>query len=216
MPGSVRLSCRMGPSCREGVQVPVPDQLRLGPRAVTFLAGPIIMQLRATFLLASLFVGLRLMAQTTGSPVRDGLYLEGAGHAVYWSLNYESTVYQAPRLATHFRAGFGIYGEQHIDLFVAVPITFSMSYGGASRGELGMGVVPCVLIDRTRSRPSNTGELLLPTVHAGYRYQETDGLWFMRAGLLVAHFREDAEVFEGSEIGATWAWNPYLGAGLLF
>lgn len=155
-------------------------------------------------------------AQTTEGSTRNGMFLEGAGHAVYWSLNYESTHYLKSPWATHFRIGLGVYGGKHVDLFVAVPVTFSASIGGTSRGEFGLGVVPCALVDRSRYGGGTTGELLLPTIHAGYRYQRPDGNWFFRAGALLAHFRDDAfQVFDRKE-GVNWGWNPYLSLGLLF
>ena len=150
--------------------------------------------------------------EATEGLVRDGMFLEGGGHGIYWSLNYERTRYWSSHLATHGRIGLGVYSKY--DLLIAVPVTFSGSYGGSSRAEAGLGVVPFVIKSPSYRGLSNVAaNVMMPVFHVGYRYQHYDGNWFLRAGALLAYFQREVEFNSASE---HWGWNPYLSVGLLF
>ena len=154
-------------------------------------------------------------AQPADGLVRDGAFLEAGGQAIYWSLNYERTRYYASHWATHGRVGLCVFGNESFDMFLALPVTFSASYGGSSRAEFGLGLVPFVYVDRYAGGSSSSGDVMLPTIHAGYRYQHYDGNWFLRAGAMVAHFHEEVMI-DGEKRTDTWGWNPYLSIGVLF
>ncbi len=165
------------------------------------------------FLLMGLWsYGLFAQEGSADGTVRDGIFLEGGGHGILWSFNYERTRYYGTHWATHGRIGLGLAKGKVVDLLVTLPLTFSASYGGSSRAELGLGAVPYLQVHRG-THATNNGDVLIPVVHAGYRYQEPDGQWFLRAGALVSPVRN---VIRSDGKTADGLWNPYLSIGLLF
>ncbi len=166
----------------------------------------------ATLLLAMALNGMAQKQETDAPGPTNTVFLEGLGQAIFWSANYEHTEYASDRFAMHLRFGIGLWATETVSSYIALPITFSASYGDIHRAEVGAGFL---FYNYGNSGPSATrvAETLFPTFHAGYRMQKEYGGLFLRAGLMIANV-EDKLAFRDTR--EKWGYNPYVCVGTTF
>lgn len=140
------------------------------------------------------------------------VFFEGLGQAIYWSANFEHTEYAGERFGFHMRIGFGLWSTTTVSSYVALPMTFSLSYGDIHRAEAGAGFLFYNYGDSGPNTERTSGTLF-PTFHAGYRLQKEYGGLFLRAGIMVAEVG-DAPGFKAYP--GAWGYNPYLCIGNTF
>ena len=139
------------------------------------------------------------------------LFAEALGSGIFWSINYEHTIYETPKWAFHSRIGLCIASPDATS-FLALPVTFSGSFGRTSRAEVGFGITPFTSF-RGAGRGSQGSGALFPTLHTCYRLQQVDGGFFARAGIMVAPLG-DVDALDADE--GQWGWNPILAVGVTF
>ncbi len=164
----------------------------------------------ALFLLPSLSLSAQDEDNTPGPT--NTVFLEGLGQAIFWSANFEHTEYAGERFGFHMRIGFGLWSTTTVSSYVALPMTFSLSYGDIHRAEAGAGFLFYNYGD-SGPRTERTSGTLFPTFHAGYRLQKEYGGLFLRVGVMVAEVG-DAPGFKAYP--GTWGYNPYLCIGNTF
>ena len=135
-------------------------------------------------------------AQETDVPEpTNTVFLEGLGQAIFWSANFEHTEYANESFAFHLRFGLGLWSTETVSSYIALPITFSLSYGDSG------------------PQANRVSETLFPTWHAGYRMQKEYGGLFLRAGLMFANIEDKLTFREAKE---KWGYNPYVCVGTTF
>ena len=132
-------------------------------------------------------------------PAKNAAFVELAGNAGLFSLNYERLYYYREKFKMGARGGFapnfnGIYIEQ-VYLVENNVILFKNPH----HLELGIGVT---LQRRYNERPNRTDSyfwenILFSVMRCGYRYQKQDDGFFLRAGLTPVIMSNDALGFHG-------------------
>lgn len=181
---------------------------RFSARLSTDLSG-----MRRAFAIALTARILTCAAQETEVPEpTNTVFLEGLGQAIFWSANFEHTEYANESFAFHLRFGLGLWSTETVSSYVALPITFSVSYGDIHRAEAGAGFLFYNYGD-SGPQANRVSETLFPTWHAGYRMQKEYGGLFLRAGLMFANLEDKLTFREAKE---KWGYNPYVCVGTTF
>ena len=146
------------------------------------------------------YVTLESSRDYISKPAKNAGFIELAGNAGLYSLNFDRIYFYKEKLKLSGRVGFaphfnGIYIEQ-----IYVLENNFILFKNPHHLELGLGAT---LQRRYNERPNEIDNyfwenILFSVWRIGYRYQKQDDGFFMRAGLTPAIMSKDAEGFHSN------------------
>jgi hypothetical protein len=128
---------------------------------------------------------------------RNSLYLELAGNAGYYSINYDIIFYQKGNFKIDWRNGFSLLPIINLPIFF--PFEVNTLFGKSKHHlECGLGYTPVIFLGETDKKYRDIFLFRL-----GYRYQKPEGGFLFRMGFTpgISNINEDAEYRFGPWFG---------------